>query len=59
MAKRNFKSLIIVEINVNRARDTGMAIVLILLLLELFLGSSIYFKIAIVEGKKIIEKKNY
>lgn len=47
IAKRNLKSIINVEINVERARDTGMALVLILLLLELFIGSGIYFKIAI------------
>ena len=35
------------EINNERARDTGMAMVLILLLLEVFLGSGIYYKIAI------------
>ena len=47
IAKRNLKSLINVEINVDRARDTGMAVVLILLLLELFIGTGIYFKISI------------
>ena len=47
IAKRNLKSLISVEINVDRARDTGMAVVLILLLLELFIGTGIYFKISI------------
>jgi len=36
-----------VEVNIDRARDTGMAMVLILLLLELFLGTGIYYKIAI------------
>ena len=35
------------EINNERARDTGMAMVLILLLLEVFLGSGIYYKLAI------------
>jgi hypothetical protein len=47
IVKKNLKSLINVEINVDRARDTGMAFVLILLLLELFIGSGIYFKISI------------
>ena len=47
MAKKSFTSLINVEINHEKAKDTGMAIVLILLFLELFLGSGIYFKIAI------------
>jgi len=46
-AKNNFKSFFHIEINKDRARDTGMAIVLILLLLELYLGSGLYFKIAI------------
>jgi len=36
-----------IEVNVERARDTGMAMVLILLLLELFLGTGLYYKIAI------------
>lgn len=35
------------KINNERARDTGMAMVLILLLLELFLGSGTYYKLAI------------
>ncbi len=48
MAKKNSSSLFKVEINHEKAKDTGLAIVLILLLLELFLGSDIYFKIAIV-----------
>ena len=47
IAKRNLKSIINIEINVDRARDTGMAVVLILLLLELFIGTGIYFKISI------------
>jgi len=46
-AKKNLRSLVNVEINVDRARDTGMAVVLVLLLLELFIGTGIYFKIAI------------
>jgi len=41
------KKIIKVEIDINRARDTGMAMVLILLLLELFLGGLIYLKIAL------------
>ena len=47
IAKRNLKSIINIEINVDRARDTGMAVVLVLLLLELFIGTGIYFKISI------------
>lgn len=47
MAMRTLRTLLNVEINYEKAKDTGMAIVLILLLLELFLGSGIYFKIAI------------
>jgi hypothetical protein len=47
IVKKNLKSLINVELNGDRARDTGMAFVLILLLLELFIGSGIYFKISI------------
>jgi hypothetical protein len=43
----NLKKIIKVEIDINRARDTGMAMVLILLLLELFLGGLIYLKIAL------------
>jgi hypothetical protein len=43
----SLKKIIKVEIDVNRARDTGMAMVLILLLLELFLGGLIYLKIAL------------
>ena len=43
----NIKKIIKVEIDINRARDTGMAMVLILLLLELFLGGLIYLKIAL------------
>jgi hypothetical protein len=43
----SLKKIIKVEIDVNRARDTGMALVLILLLLELFLGGLIYLKIAL------------
>lgn len=46
-AMKYFKSIINIEITVAKARDTGMAMVLILLLLELFIGSGIYFKIAI------------
>lgn len=45
--KKNFKSFLNLEINKDKARDTGMAMVLIMLLLELFLGTGIYFKIAI------------
>jgi len=36
-----------VEVNIQRARDTGMAIVLILLLLEIFLNTGYFYKIAI------------
>jgi len=43
----SLKKIIKVEIDINRARDTGMAIVLILLLLELFVGGLIYLKIAL------------
>ncbi len=46
-AKKNFKTFFNLEINKDKARDTGMAFVLILLLLELFWGSGIYYKIAI------------
>lgn len=46
-AKTKFNLFFKLEINKDKARDTGMAIVLILLILELFLGSGIYFKIAI------------
>jgi len=46
-SQKNFKPFINIEITIDKARDTGMAMVLILLLLELFLGSDIYFKIAI------------
>lgn len=35
------------NMNTEKARDTGSAIVLILLLLELFLGTGLYFKLAI------------
>jgi hypothetical protein len=41
------KKIIKVEIDINRARDTGMAMVLILLVLELYLGGLIYLKIAL------------
>lgn len=43
----SLKKILKVEIDSNRARDTGMAMVLILLLLELFLGGLIYLKIAL------------
>lgn len=46
-AKTTLRSFYNLEINKDKARDTGMAMVLILLLLELFIGSGIYFKIAI------------
>lgn len=36
-----------VEVNIQRARDTGMAMVLILLLLEIFLKTGYFYKIAI------------
>jgi hypothetical protein len=47
MSGNKFKSWLHVDINMARARDTGMAMVLILLLIELFVGSGLYFKIAI------------
>ena len=47
MADTYIKSIFKVEVNTDRARDTGMAMVLILLLLELFLKNGIYYKIAI------------
>ena len=46
-AKKKFHSYFRLEIDKSKARDTGMAIVLILLFLELYLGSGLYFKIAI------------
>lgn len=46
-AKNNLKSFFNLEINKDKARDTGMAMVLILLLIELYVGSGLYFKIAI------------
>ncbi|OQX76740.1 MAG: hypothetical protein B6D61_08320 [Bacteroidetes bacterium 4484_249] len=47
MAETNIKSIFKVEVNTDKARDTGMAMVLILLLLELFIKNGIYYKIAI------------
>lgn len=41
------KSKFHIEVNKEKARDTGMAMVLILLLLELFIQNGIYYKIAI------------
>ena len=46
-AKENIKSFFHLNINKEKARDTGLAIVLILLILELFYDSGIYYKIAI------------
>lgn len=46
-AKGNLKSFFKLEIDKAKARDTGLAIVLILLLLELYYGTGVYFKIAI------------
>lgn len=46
-AKNKLHSFLQLEIDKSKARDTGMAIVLILLFLELYLGSGLYFKIAI------------
>jgi hypothetical protein len=43
----SLKKIIKFEIDKKKARDTGMAMVLILLLLELFLGGLIYLKIAL------------
>lgn len=42
----SLKKILKVEIDSNRARDTGMALVLILLLLELYLGGRVFLKIA-------------
>ncbi len=36
-----------IEVNIQRARDTGMAMVLILLLLEIFIETGYFYKIAI------------
>lgn len=36
-----------IEVNIQKARDTGMAIVLILLLLEIFIETGYFYKIAI------------
>ncbi len=44
---KNLKNIFNLEININRARDTGMAMVLIFLALELFLGGRIFLKIAL------------
>lgn len=41
------KSKFHIEINKEKARDTGMAMLLILLLLELFIPNGVYYKIAI------------
>jgi polyferredoxin len=41
------KKFFIIQIDVNKARDTGMAMVLILVILELFFGTRIFLKIAL------------
>jgi uncharacterized membrane protein len=43
----SLKKILKVEIDINRARDTGMAMVLILLSLEFLVGGSTFLKIAI------------
>ena len=43
----NWRKILKIEIDINKARDTGMALVLILLLLQLFIGSRLFLKIVI------------
>jgi hypothetical protein len=44
---KNWKNIFNIEININKARDAAIAMVLVLLLLELFVGNRIFLKIAI------------